>query len=278
LMRFRRFKQMLAWILALSVLVSMMFVSTAFADDGKQGLTLREKFGDKTTSGYKIDFYEDNIIYYWDVLAEYADKGYQPTEGITIEIPAAENFKSSIPVDQVPIWDELGGKKGKFLIWENDVQWMEWTFEVETPGLYNIEVDYYPLVDSKSSVARDVLIDGVETFTEMKGIWGLQYAFVRKKTSYQKGTDVWKEFDEIIDFDFGFGCFEPESDHEVDLCIKEAADKGIKGLSIAAPLQYRAFQSTDLLSEEAMKTGLADTVRIENGVSVGYNTFLWNMY
>lgn len=170
MMRFRRFKQMLAWILALSVLVSMMFVSTAFADDGKQGLTLREKFGDKTTSGYKIDFYEDNIIYYWDVLAEYADKGYQPTEGITIEIPAAENFKSSIPVDQVPIWDELGGKKGKFLIWENDVQWMEWTFEVETPGLYNIEVDYYPLVDSKSSVARDVLIDGVETFTEMKGI------------------------------------------------------------------------------------------------------------
>lgn len=151
MMRFRRFKQMLAWILALSVLVSMMFVSTAFADDGKQGLTLREKFGDKTTSGYKIDFYEDNIIYYWDVLAEYADKGYQPTEGITIEIPAAENFKSSIPVDQVPIWDELGGKKGKFLIWENDVQWMEWTFEVETPGLYNIEVDYYPLVDSKSS-------------------------------------------------------------------------------------------------------------------------------
>jgi shikimate kinase/shikimate 5-dehydrogenase len=100
----------------------------------------------------------------------------------------------------------------------------------------------------------------------------LQYAFVRKKTSYQKGTDVWKEFDEIIDFDFGFGCFEPESDHEVGLCIKEAADKGIKGLSIAAPLQYRAFQSTDLLSEEAMKTGLADTVRIENGVSVGYNT------
>jgi len=167
LMSFRRFKNMLAWMLVLSVLTSMVLISTVHAEPGQK---LKEKFGDAANAGYKIDFYEDNIIYYLDVLGEYAAYGYEPTEGISIELLASENFKASVPNDQVPIWDKLGDKTGNFLIWEKDVRWFEWTVDIDTPGLYNIEVDYYPLVDSKSPVARDLLIDGVETFTEMKGM------------------------------------------------------------------------------------------------------------
>ncbi|HBN83607.1 MAG TPA: hypothetical protein DDZ89_07145, partial [Clostridiales bacterium] len=166
-MNFRRFKKMLALMLVMSILLSMVFASTVQAEAGQK---LKDKFGDRANTGFKIDFYEDNIIYYLNVLNEYSEKGYEPTEGIAIEIPANENFKASIPNNEVPVWNQLGDRTGKFLIWEKDVQWMEWTFEVETSGLYNIEVDYYALVDSKSPVSRDLLIDGVETFTEMKGL------------------------------------------------------------------------------------------------------------
>ena len=128
---------------------------------------LKEKFGDTANTGFKSIFISQYHLLFECIKYRF---GYEPTEGIAIEIPAYESFKASKPNNEIPIWDQLGDRTGKFLIWENDVEWVEWTFDVETPGLYNIEVEYYPLVDSKSPVARDLLVDGVETFTEMKGL------------------------------------------------------------------------------------------------------------
>lgn len=56
------------------------------------------------------------------------------------------------------------------LNWHNEAGSVDWTFEVERTGLYELHLDYKSLPGSNSSVVRGVMIDGVYPFEESERI------------------------------------------------------------------------------------------------------------
>ncbi len=104
---------------------------------------------------------------YLNVRDQYLQAGMRPTEGVRISIPAPD-FTSRSSVGDLDVVDNFEGRSGPTLIWQDDVEWVEWTFDIEKPGLYNIVVEYYPIAGNRSSIHRELKIDGAYPFLEAK--------------------------------------------------------------------------------------------------------------
>ena len=104
---------------------------------------------------------------YENVRAQYLEAGWRPTEGIRISIPAPD-FTSRSSDGDLDVVDNFEGRSGPTLIWPDDVEWIEWTFDIDKPGLYNIVVEYFPIAGNRSSIHRELQIDGEFPFLEAK--------------------------------------------------------------------------------------------------------------
>ena len=106
---------------------------------------------------------EDN---YAETLESYAKSGFEWVQDIEVPIDHTDfvRFRGTEP----EIVNELGGKTGDILNWEEETEWMEWRVTVPKTGLYNIELEYFPLPGKRASIQRRIQIDGEYPFQEAR--------------------------------------------------------------------------------------------------------------
>jgi ABC-type glycerol-3-phosphate transport system substrate-binding protein len=113
----------------------------------------------------------------YEVVKAEWDKKYKPTTGQRVDISAA-NYSALGGSEDARKVDNFQGKPGQTLIWANDDGWVEWTVDIPQTGLYEINVEYFPVNQAvcqgcngkRASVQRDLKIDGQLPFREAKRI------------------------------------------------------------------------------------------------------------
>lgn len=100
-------------------------------------------------------------------MEECAEKGYTLAQGISIPLDL-RSFVSNLEEDKI-LFQKIEGKKD-VLIWNEEAEYFEWSFEVPQEGLYEISMEYYPLDGSGNPIQRSIMIDGEIPFIEAHNI------------------------------------------------------------------------------------------------------------
>ncbi|HEY8363024.1 MAG TPA: extracellular solute-binding protein [Tissierellaceae bacterium] len=109
----------------------------------------------------------------------------QPDDEIVIE---AREFKRAEP--EVEIIENYEGMSGSSVL-TKDEGFIEWTFNVERPGLYNVKVVYYPIEGKGTDIEREVWINGELPFFEAKYItFGRIWKDAENITQDSRGNDI----------------------------------------------------------------------------------------
>lgn len=118
--------------------------------------------------------------------AEYLTKLEDTTKGKDVFTIDAVDYNKEKSNAEVKVLTDYDGDKGESLLTPDSGR-LTWDFEIETPGLYTITLDYYPYVGegktdpyagSKASIERVLLLDGSVPFKEAR---------------YLTFTRIWKE-------------------------------------------------------------------------------------
>lgn len=112
---------------------------------------------------------------YVEALAAWERQGIRPTEGVSVTIRGAD-FVRYVPSpwadDPGPsVETGVGGRAEPVLVWRSTESMVEWEVEVPESGLYEITVEYYPLEGKRSSIQRDIRINGVFQYVEARRIF-----------------------------------------------------------------------------------------------------------
>jgi ABC-type glycerol-3-phosphate transport system substrate-binding protein len=105
------------------------------------------------------------------IIGNYSDYRMQhnsalrPDRPIIVSGRSYDREKSS----GVSIIDNLDGK-GEGIITTGESSSVTYRITVKTPGLYNIEIDYYPLEGKGNPIEREILINGAIPFSEASSI------------------------------------------------------------------------------------------------------------
>jgi ABC-type glycerol-3-phosphate transport system substrate-binding protein len=99
---------------------------------------------------------------------EYEGKGYQLTKDIKIILDLKSLIKYTD--ENTPVFKEIAGKKD-VLVWEENIEYLEWNVEIPQDGLYEILIEYYPLDGSSTPIQRSIKIDGESPFKEAYNIY-----------------------------------------------------------------------------------------------------------
>ncbi|HEX6971981.1 MAG TPA: extracellular solute-binding protein [Limnochordia bacterium] len=133
--------------------------------------SLRERL-DKTAAD--ILFAMDIIEPLFDeVLEGWLAQGYRPVPGVDIKIPAWEY--SAAGGGTFEVQTGVGGREGQALMWTEEESWLEYEVDIPQSGLYNIEIEYYPLPGKRASIQRDIKIDGEYQFNEARRILFMRF-------------------------------------------------------------------------------------------------------
>lgn len=104
---------------------------------------------------------------YQELLDIYSEKGYVSPKADKIIIPAASG-KTADKTALQPT--EEGGKSG-IVKWDSDQpEWIEWSFDIQTAGLYQIEIEYWLSETSTAHSVRSFEIDGAIPFEEAENL------------------------------------------------------------------------------------------------------------
>lgn len=182
-MRFSQFKRITALLLALLMVIpSLAYVALATEDNDDESK--------KSATTDTFDEFKDllNAITYDEYLKEYSDVP-DGTENITIK---GSEFDKELSTDSesdvfvikegAEYYDEIiaadPSKKGEKFGYssESDGTVITWNFTVKKTGMYNIAVEYFPIIGRHSAIERKVMIDN-------------EYPF--KETRYINLTNVW---------------------------------------------------------------------------------------
>ncbi len=116
----------------------------------------------ENNSSYELTT-SDKIVNYKDYISVF-ENSKVPQEEIIIP---AQNYKSTDMA--VELLDSVGEDSGSFTK-TLDEGYIEWEFEVEQAGLYNIGIRYYPVKGKNSSIERELYIDGEVPFFEARNL------------------------------------------------------------------------------------------------------------
>ncbi|GAE05552.1 hypothetical protein JCM10914_1659 [Paenibacillus sp. JCM 10914] len=105
-------------------------------------------------------------IPYSIMMQEVSDDERYGQAGSELSIPALQYTGTSTDAKL----SESNEDGRSVLNWHNESGYVDWTFEVEQTGLYELHLDYRPLPGSNSSVIRGVMIDGAYPFEESERI------------------------------------------------------------------------------------------------------------
>jgi len=159
-------KKLMILCLCISIILSYSLSGHVNAAPGKP---LKEKFDidEKFGQGTRVD----ELLrqpYYSSILKVYEEKGYAAVENTEITLKATESVKSN--KGDIPVKTGLYGKDEELLLWQEGYEWFEWEFDIPKTGLYEIEVEYYPVPGGGSPIRRSLAIDGQITFEEANNI------------------------------------------------------------------------------------------------------------
>lgn len=123
---------------------------------------------EKLIDKYAILFDGEEVAYesqpdYFEVLASWKEAGYTEADSLTPDIVMEAAAYSAYGGAQ-PAPHSVDGKSG--ILFDDNTEYIEWTFEVPESGLYELKFDYYASGDSALSMQRAVLLDGEELFSQ----------------------------------------------------------------------------------------------------------------
>ncbi len=96
---------------------------------------------------------------YFDVLDRWRKEGAKEAEGIRIELPARQFRIKGLPAPLLAASQSEGYGK-EVLRWDEETLEVEIPVKVPQSGLYNLQLDYYPLSGQILSIQRGIKING----------------------------------------------------------------------------------------------------------------------
>lgn len=99
-------------------------------------------------------------------LEQWRKEGAVDTQGFEISVPAGQY--SAVSHSGAKEVESLGGRDGKSVILEEEGSWIEFRIDVPQDGFYQIGMSYYPVEGKRSSLLRNVQIDGQYPFFQAK--------------------------------------------------------------------------------------------------------------
>ncbi|BBH21407.1 ABC transporter substrate-binding protein [Paenibacillus baekrokdamisoli] len=115
-------------------------------------------------------------------------KGLQQVSGSPLgESLQLEAIDYSAASEDIQLTKRQDKQKGSVIDWTNANGWMEWVVDVPRDGLYELQMDYYPLDGSFSNIVRGVQIDKSFPYQEaefitLERLWkDSQYPYERNK-------------------------------------------------------------------------------------------------
>jgi ABC-type glycerol-3-phosphate transport system substrate-binding protein len=154
---------------------------------GQDAGTQRERSFEELTAE---DLFAQPIF---EVVKQEWDKTFQPAPQGTQVVVQASNYSASGGDTGLQVVENFQGRPGPTLLWTSDDEgWVEWDIDIPHTGLYEITVEYYPIPGKRSSVQRDLRINGELPFREAKRIvfqrvWKESYWPPRQDN---KGNDI----------------------------------------------------------------------------------------
>lgn len=134
----------------------------------------------------------DDTVTYSEVLNDYLNLGYESVgSDVRIDLPiASAKGSTDLKVEKVD-----GANAVSFT---SDVDYVEWTFNVEKAGLYEMYVSYRNVVRYGMQIQRRICVDGEVPYKELNNIYLYRY-YVEdgEVTTNAIGDEVWPKNKEI---------------------------------------------------------------------------------
>ncbi len=103
---------------------------------------------------------------FYKYYQKHNDEGAKDTEGFSLSIPSMSY--SAISGEGTRVESNLGERQGDVLALIDENGWVEYTFDVPQNGYYQMGMSYYALPGKRSSLVRNVQIDGEYPFFQAK--------------------------------------------------------------------------------------------------------------
>lgn len=107
--------------------------------------------------------------FYYEILQQWQDEGISAGKD-NIEIQAKDY--AEISSDSLSVTNYEG--ENEVILWEEDFEWVEYEVDVQEEGLYEIGVEYLPVLQkdggSRQSVILNVMVNGENPFREARSI------------------------------------------------------------------------------------------------------------
>lgn len=159
-------KKRIAGFLCAALLTTVLMPGSAQSASGE---LLKDKFRSSVTDrSDQIKKVKADEPYYSQVKESYQKSGYKDSKNRKIVIDAKN--VSATDASNIPIVADPAGGSEKVLLWEEKNQWFDWQVDIPETGLYEIDVDYYPVQGTGSTIQRSITIDGKVGFLEAYNI------------------------------------------------------------------------------------------------------------
>lgn len=177
--------------------------------------------------------------------AKYADKS-KPNREIVLE---GGNYKT-IQGDNF-VLDSYEGVEGN-LIQTSETGFVEWEFNIEEAGLYNIELTYFPIEGRRSSIEREILINGEVPFNEAR-IITFHRIFMDKTDIKQdnQGNDIRPSQIEAPDWE---RCIVRDTERLFQDPLEFYFDKGIQTLRLAGIKEPMVIASVRIFNQKELRS------------------------
>lgn len=136
--------------------------------------------------------WSDDTVSYADVLDEYEANGYtSPGSDVKITLPITEAYGA----EKLTIVSKEGVNAVDFT---DDIEYVEWKFNVEKAGLYEMYLNYRNVISYGMQIQRKILVDGEVPFTELNNVY--LYRYYEETGEVEKnaiGDEVWPKNNEF---------------------------------------------------------------------------------
>ncbi len=135
-----------------------------------------------------------DVVKYIDVLDEYDDNNYKPVSEDTQIVLSVDDAKGSGPLKFVRKEDIRGIDFSE----DAGCDYVEWTFDVENEGIYEIHANVYNVKSYGMTIQRRILVDGEVPFDEANTVYFYRrFEEDGKVTKNAIGNEVWPKNKEV---------------------------------------------------------------------------------
>ncbi len=173
--------------------------STADADDERSNAAAKkmiEKYG-KQEKKEAVSPYDYEAPYYYEVIEQYNKHGLYEKEVFEINLLNSKaQLSDGSDINNIIFYED----NKEIILWNENIEWIEWEFDVEKEGLYEIELEYKAIKNQTGrEIERAIYIDGELPFKEAGNIVLYRYWHETSKPLINYiGDEVWPPQEEII--------------------------------------------------------------------------------